>query len=366
MSGLVARAVGWRHGVVADLGPVPATFADPPIANWGAATHPLAGGASAGGAGRDDDLARAAAVGEAVERYTASTAPLPVVEPAPGDEVVAFDPGYHGTGPLSEAYSALDNRLVLVPVSLLTLDPARSSAATSNGLAADPSPRRALLRAVQELVERDALVTTWLHGVAARMVDAGPPAVLDLTPAWSPHPVAAVAGTLPLRGRPRHSLGLACRARWADAVDKAWLEWAQGCVFAGLAGLAEPAAVPDVPTTFDEHAAYYTAHPDQWDCLPLWGGPRVDPPPDAADPSLAGLVAALARGGVDVYYRDLTTVDAAHIGLRVVRALSPQLVPIHADHRRPFLGGTVRDLSRRYPWARAGAVFPNPAPHPLG
>ena len=51
----------------------------------------------------------------------------------------------------------------------------------------------------------------------------------------------------------------------------------------------------------------------------------------------------------------------------VCGALSPDLAPIGCDHRRPFLGGTVADVRRRYPWAGGGDLcFPNPHPHPLG
>jgi ribosomal protein S12 methylthiotransferase accessory factor len=173
-----------------------------------------------------------------------------------------------------------------------------------------------------------------------------------------------------VRGRPRLSLGLACRARWEDAVEKAWLEWAQGTVFAGTPSPA-PLDAPDDCADFDAHARWYTAHPEQWNGLPLWNGPRTGPPPDAEitgrpDSELAHLGAALADAGIEVFFRELTTVDAACVGLRVVRALAPQLVPIHGHHRWPHLGGTAADLAWRYPGLGAASHFPNPAPHPLG
>jgi ribosomal protein S12 methylthiotransferase accessory factor len=355
MTALAQRAIGWRHGVVADAGPVPATLADPPIANWGATSAPLAGGSSAGAAAfaGDDDLARTAAVAEAVERYAASVCAA-------------------GT-----AYRLADNQPVAGFDDVLSL---RAPGATSSGLAADPSPLRALLRAAQELIERDALMTTWLHGVAARRVDlpdallepvlrlAGTATAFNLTPAYSPHPVAAVAGCIPRRGRPRLSMGLACRSRWDDALAKAWLEWAQGVVFAGMrADEIGPLSPKDV-TDFDRHAVYYTVNPEQWDGLPLFGGPRTDRPPDA---EVVGAptdeLHALAHCGVELLYRDLTTVDAAHIGLRVVRVVAPDLTPIHADHNHPALNARSHDLHWRYPWATPTATsFPNPMPHPLG
>ena len=371
---LVERAVGWRHGVVADVAPVPRTLADAAVSNWSAEVRPLSGESPAGGVSVE------AAVGEAVERYAAGIALLPAVSPG-GDALgiecftlhseeqrrawgFPFGVAYDRPGPFTEVYSAVDNRPVAVPMSLVTLDPARTALATSSGLAADPSPVRALLRAVQELVERDAFMSVWLHSLGpGRVWQRDDVACFDITPAWSPHPVAAVAGCLPLRGRARLSLGLACRATWAEAEAKAYSEWAQGVVFAGMwQGWFEA----DEVVSFDRHAAYYTVHPDRWAGLPWWRGPWASAPRDAADGSLRGLVSALAEGGVRVFYRDLTTVDAAAVGLRVVRALSPDLTPIHGHHAWPFLGGTTSDVGRRFPGAAGAGLFPNPNPHPLG
>lgn len=401
------RAVGWRHGLVAGVAAVPTTMADMDVANWSATLRPTETGSGAGGVAFDTASARDAALAEAVERYAAVRCPLAEVRAADGVEVVGLDRftlhapwqvdrvgfphavSYRRPGPLTAAYSLVDNRRLAVPAALLTLDPARTTLTTSSGLAADRSPLRALLRAVQELIERDALMVTWLHGVGARrvalpdhlatpvLVAGGEVTAFDLTPAYSPHPVAAVAGNLPRRGRPRLSLGLACRGRWEDAVTKAWLEWTQGTVFAGLAllgtgggGVRRRATTSEV-TDFDRHAVFYTEHPERWSALPLWDGPTVARPADAPvtgrpGDELAALALALEAAGVAVLYRDLTTVDAAQVGLRVVRALAPGLVPIHGDHNWPHLGGTAGDLTSRYPWARPGSAFPNPAPHPLG
>lgn len=379
MTTLVERAVGWRHGVVADVGRVPTALSDVALPNWSAEVRPMTGESPAGG------MSVEAAIGEAVERYCAAMCPLPAVSTAGADVLpldcftlhsasqrrargFPFANAYAAPGPFTTVYSALDNRPWAAPVSLVTLDPARTMLATSSGLAADPSPVRALLRAVQELVERDAFMSAWLHSLGpGRVAQEDDVAWFDITPAYSPHPVAAVAGCLPQRGRPRLSLGLACRSRWDDAAEKAHAEWAQGVLFAGLyRGWFD---VEDV-TDFDRHAAYYTLHPDRWGGLPWWQGPVAATAPDAAvvgSPAseLRHLVETLAGNGVRVFYRDLTTVDAAAIGLRVVRALSPDLTPIHGDHRWPFLGGATPDVQRRFPGVRA-TRFPNPNPHPLG
>ncbi|HVK20856.1 MAG TPA: hypothetical protein VM677_05800 [Actinokineospora sp.] len=105
---------------------------------------------------------------------------------------------------------------------------------------------------------------------------------------------------------------------------------------------------------------------DEWADLPLWRGPAGDPPADAADPTLSALVDALTDADVRLAYRDLTTPELAAVGLHCVRALSPDLTPLHPDHRWPHLGGRAAELSWRYPHLSPHTAFPSPHPHPLG
>jgi ribosomal protein S12 methylthiotransferase accessory factor len=277
-----------------------------------------------------------------------------------------------------------DGRTTWVPAALVGLRGELGGPATSSGLAAGFSLATALLRAAQELVERDALMATWLHEVPGRRV-AGPciPAEVtlpdgsqldsfDLTPAYSPHPVCLVAATIPLMGRPRIGVGAACRSTWADAAGKALLEALQSVVFAGEHLARHPelwGMDAGSCQTFEHHAVYYTANPERWSELPLLAGAAADPPPGArrSDPDdLRALVSALSGGGIDLLYRELTTADLWQIGLRVVRVLSPALLAIHHDHRFPHLGGTAADLAMRYPSAEPTGRFPSPNPHPLG
>ncbi|GAA0633732.1 hypothetical protein GCM10010174_63880 [Kutzneria viridogrisea] len=366
---LLERAVGWRQGVVRQLHEVPTTPADVPVGNWAAISdYGTSGGAGSGG--------RLAALAEALERHAAASCPLESQTPPAGAEVWDFS---LRTKDYTQVWTLPGNEPVWVPTGLVGLSPEFGMQATSSGLAAAPSTEHALLRALQELVERDAFTVTWLHGVAARRVETpeelarpvaelgGEITVFDLTPAYSPHPVAAVAGTLPIAGRPRPTLGLACRGDWGEAVRKAWLEWCQGTVFVSVwsAEHAELALSPEQVTDFERHAGYYWSHLDQWRRLPLWGGPLVTPSPSCRD-DLTTLVSTLDANGVRAAYRELTTPELSALGLRAVRVLSPDLTPLHSDHRRPWLGGRTGDLMWRYPWARTARVYPNPNPHPLG
>lgn len=363
---------------------------------------------ASGGVGRDEEDARLAAIGEAIERYCAAIIPLPLklrADVPAGERVDAAewhlftdaqrrDPEFPFAGiysedcPLTNVFDLEDNREVWVPHPFVALrDDYQTGIPTSSGLAAGPSALGALLRAIQELIERDALMITWLHSVPGRAIVLpsrlrdevaplhGDVRAFDLTPAYSPFPVIAVAGGIPRRGRWRYSLGVACRETWRDALEKAYLEWNQGVLFAGIygrhadtSGIDDPAAV----RTFDEHAIYYTLHPERWGGLPLFANRdeihEVSVPgrPLGTDEALGVIRAALGAHSIRLYYRDLTTVDADQLGVSVVRATSPDLASIFAHQRWPLLGGLDDLLPSRYPWAPTGLPFPNPVPHPLG
>jgi ribosomal protein S12 methylthiotransferase accessory factor len=403
-------ATGSRHPMVAPPMVVPPSAADPAgVYHASVASDADPTRSAGGGASRDRTGAAAAAVAEALERWAAGTASVPLRRASSvaaerrirlaewsvhdRSQRHADDFPYTAAYPedewLTEVYDLATNQPCWVPAALVTLSADFGALSTSSGLAADPSVIKALLRATQELVERDAYVVTWLHQLGGREVDT-PDLVhavaphgrrvraFDLTQDFSPHPVAAVTGTVPLAGAPRHCIGLACRATWSEAVDKAYLEMLQGTVFAGhhLATHPELRALPAAQVTgFDEHAVYYTANPSRWEDTPLLRAARRAPAPaDArcatADPAaqLHELVTALGTAGVRLLYRELTPVDCNQVGLRVVRVVSPDLAPLHHDHRWPFLGGRTAGAGWRYADAstRAAGSFPSPHPHALG
>lgn len=363
---------------------------------------------ASGGVGRVEEDARLAAIGESVERYCAAIIPLPLRfrDDVPSGECVdaaewhlftdaqRADPAFPFAGiysdecPFTNAFSLQDNSEVWIPHPFVALrDDFQTGVPTSSGLAAGPTALQALLRAIQELIERDALMVTWLHSLPGRAI-ALPPELtaevaplhgdvraFDLTPAYSPFPVIAVAGGIPQRGKWRYSLGVACRETWEAALEKAYLEWNQGVLFAGIYGKHADTSGIDNPRTvrtFDEHAMFYTLHPDRWPGLPFLA--RRDETHEVSVPgrpmstasALRAVRNALRAHRIRVYYRDLTTIDADQLGVGVVRATSPDLAAIFAHQEWPLLGGLEGALASRYPWAPAGLPFPNPMPHPLG
>ena len=314
---------------------------------------------------------------------------------------------------------------VWVPQELVGLGPREGAArmpSTSSGLAAHRDsvhgPWLALLRAAQELLERDAFAVTWLHGLGGRELPVparwaeraqalgGTLRAFDLTQAWNPHPVIAMMGGAPMEGAPRWVLGLACRATLDAALEKAALEWAQSLAFAGFMLRERAHELPRQAADlrgFDQHAAFYSLRPELWADLPLLAHARpvqlsggqgytaadqqklavslntadeltsATPMQDALDAELRsakaqlrGLSQQLQCAGIELLYRELSTRDVAATGLRVMRVASPQLAQLHADERAPFLGGRTGDWRWRYPQGEPHGFFPNPMPHPLG
>lgn len=363
---------------------------------------------AAGGIGLDIETAKLAAIGEAIERYCAAMVRLPLKPRSLLDKSkyisadqwclftadqrsnpdFPFNNIYDDTCMFTNAYDFQTNAEVWVPHPFIALrDDFQTGVPTSSGLAAGPTAYFALLRAIQELIERDSLMTSWLHSVpgkAIKVPDAytqkvqslhGEIWAFDLTPAYSPFPVIAVAGGIPKRGKWRYSLGVACRETWESALDKAYLEWNQGVLFAGIYDRFVDTASINDPfklKSFDEHAIYYTLHPHQWHNLPLFSnrttlhevskkGKHV-----STEQALIAAKNAFAHHKIRMYYRELTTIDADQLGVRVIRATSPDLASIFAHQEWPLVGNLHHKLKSRYPWAPDGLVFPNLMPHPLG
>lgn len=359
---------------------------------------------------RSKDKAIIGAIGEAMERYSAAVTefPLKQLREIEGENYLSYndfalfyeeqynnplfkwkrpdlDAAYFG-----EVHSLYDNAKVWIPQELIGLGIKKGSAmvpSTSTGLAAHPSPLKAILLALQELLERDALTVYWMNSLGGREIDldssyinpvmakGGCVHCFDITQAWNPHPVIAVCGYLPQRGKKRISMGVACRETQTLAIEKAYAEWIQGAIFAGYYDVYHPGLdLSDITKVadFDEHGVYYTLYPEKWEQVPLLAKRQphtASPKPDTVAVTaeiLEALLESLKEQNIRLFYRDLTIADLRQIGVKVVRVASPELSLIHGDEQSPFLGGRTDDVAWRYPELVSHAQFPNPYPHPLG
>jgi ribosomal protein S12 methylthiotransferase accessory factor len=193
-------------------------------------------------------------------------------------------------------------------------------------------------------------------------------------------PTALALLSYPYMGRTIHTLGAATRLDLESACRKAFSEAAND--YARLVSELDALGgrwthredFSDI-TDFRRHSLLYT-DPTMQHCLEFLTGSEetrtlaTRPRPDlrSAREKLDSVVARLRQHFEEIVAIDLTTAEFEDLGVSVVKAIVPGAVPLHSDHRAPFLGH-----SRLYSApARLGyRAFPstaaelNPLPHPF-
>ncbi|MCU1350047.1 MAG: hypothetical protein JWO56_3077 [Acidobacteria bacterium] len=254
---------------------------------------------------------------------------------------------------------------------------------SSNGLAAGADEDDAAVRALFELIERDAFMLTWLCQLPARRI------VLDET--LEPG-IREVVRTLAQRGAevelylldgtdldvpavmclalgdskrwPAVSVALSCHLDPRVAVKKAILE--QGHVGPYLTRkIAETTKLPQTPAevlTLDDHAAYYFS-PEKLPVFDFIRRSEKEPValrdlPVIDDVSIAAVAARLDQAGVKVAVVDVTSPDLRGSPFRVARAIGLDVQPIHFGER-------FRRLMSLRLLKHSGGRPLNPHPHPL-
>jgi len=379
-------------------------------AAWCESAHPrvLVGG----GSGRTAREARAAALGEALERYSASL-PDPerlVLASARELGARAVDPGrfalfserqYRSAGfPYArfdretrlawvDGVSLPGGEPALLPAQLVHLagfdDEPPLCRTTSSGLACHTDVASATLGALLEALERDAFMLTWkarlswplLEWSGNEELDAFERASLrptglhwraiDLSAIWGVPIVAAV-----VRGGETLGVGAAAATAVERATTKALDEamrvrtWAQAL---RRSGVAAPAA--DAVEELDDHVRFYSdpVNAPRVEFLDRCRTRRrVERVPSVSAPPIEAICRRLARRGVTAYAVDVTSPDVAEAGLRVVRVIAPELCQLDVEHRARLHGGRrVYEEPRRL--RRADRILAeddlNPDPHPF-
>ncbi|PWW57033.1 YcaO-like family protein [Actinokineospora spheciospongiae] len=350
------------------------------------------------GNGTTRRAALVAAVGEAVERYSASLPDpdrlvwarpadldgevldpreFPLYEPeqyaTPGFGHVPFDrrvdhPWVRGTWlttgapvwvPAVFAYLAL----TVLPEHLICQG-------TSNGLAAGTDADSAATRATLELVERDAMMAAWLTGARGRFVDLddtldpdlratldalqgmGPSVEVHLLPTSTYGTTAVALAIGDGRRWPGVSLGLGTDRSPRTAIRRAVLELAQTAPHLARVLREGHHPVPGRPRGVREvldHAAYYfpVERIAAFDRLRCGGTTTLAALPEPTFPTTRDdLATTLANKDIRVALVDVTSADVATGPFRVVRAVSPDLQPTSHGH------GNDRSLVARLRHAR--------------
>lgn len=235
----------------------------------------------------------------------------------------------------------------------------------STGLSAAWRLEDACLSGLLELIERDAFAITWMNRLSCPVVVPQEGSTLAQRVAAVEAdglsrvtfidistdigiPVVCCVLQRPACGRPMVTVGLSCKIDYATACDKALCEAISDHERLRVA-LDDRRAEPWSPTAdfsnvvdFEWHGRVYTdpAHQPQLDFL-LGSGEVVEVDGEFRTGQPGDLVDALRQVEPkvsDVIIVDLTTRDMHELGVTVVKVFAPELVPLNADHRYPYLG----------------------------
>jgi ribosomal protein S12 methylthiotransferase accessory factor len=424
--------VSERTGIVATCGAVVEDPADPErpyfyvarLSNYAFKSGPHTSEMTSGkGATRDD--AFVGALGEALERYSASIwkqeevvhcrrSELPADALDPRGLVLYADEQYRDLRyvPYSEnavigwirGYSLGRGAPIYVPALAVFMNyVARRReehifSGTSSGLALAPSLIEAILGGAWEVIERDAYMIAWFNRLSCRAIafdDHPDPAIADVTellrrrgvdvrlfqlPTDRPcHVMLALALTDQV-GEPAAIVGLGSHPDPALAAQKAILELGQ--IRPGLRRRLRDAGERQRlahllgtrrPQVLMDHALLYAAR----EMLPaldflLKARPTamkwdVAHPPAAAD-QLHRLMKSLTDDGTDLIYVNLTPPELERRGLFTTRVIIPGSQPIDfGDGQRRFGGARLYDLPVKLGFARQRPFIQdlNPDPHPM-
>jgi ribosomal protein S12 methylthiotransferase accessory factor len=403
----------------------------PYLASAMLASHRLLAGASredraCGGKGLARADARRAALGEAVERYSAASRyPGSIVYGRRAEvggisldprALVLYAPEQYAELPYAPyteasrlgwvpARSLVSGERVLVPaIGVLYGYQAASPEellcpTTSNGLACGGTLADAVLAAAYEVLERDAFLITWMNRLPAQRIDArshpdhgiaglcrsyqrrGVELRLYRLAADHPCHVLLALAVEPAGDGPAAAVGLGADLDVALAARKAVLEVGQ--VRSTLAAAVRTAqgreridrlvADPRAVATMEDHGLRYADRRtlDAFDFLE--GGPptTIDwtaPAPASTPERLRRLVDHFRSTGGDLLYVNRTPADMAALGLHTVRVFVPGFQPIHFGASEPRLGGErLYELPCRLGFAPAPTASDglNPDPHPF-
>lgn len=346
------------------------------------------------GAHPDPLQARAAAIGEALERYSGLYIPTERLRlttaralgraAVPPSHFALFHPAQHADPKFPfvpftddtethfvEGVSLVDGQRAYLPAQLVFMCPPRAATgqigyATSSGLACAATFAEATLAALLELVERDAVMLAWRCRLSLPLLEwDGDAASEELERRY--FRIAGLSYTVldgsgffdvpvaigVLRGAPSSGAALAVGAGSAARPRDAWLKALSECFGVRSWLIVQSVLHPDRPPrsadaveTFDDHMLFYASdeHAELARFLDASSErARLEDIPglEGSTPreQIEGLVSRLARRRVGTYAIDVTAPDIRELGLTVVRVVAPELIQLDVLHRARYLGG---------------------------
>lgn len=403
-------------GVFSDIRRVPLRHFDPTIFAFGATLardSRLAAAMEVGGAGWTEAAARAACVGEGFERFRCSPTPSDALikssfsawevdEPAvdPARWILFANAQYESSDFPFRAFSPdlvcnwaccrnlSSGKPIWVPVDFLFLRVPESLNARicpqySTGLSTAPTIQLAVLRGLQECIERDAITGAWWRHY--RLIELPTETVLQKINERTPRiqferpnlryrfykvetPFSTNVSIATLQGEdmegPLFSIGSACREDLVSSLDKSLLEAIQGRLYVRVLRerLTKSSLVNKPPQNFAEHALFYSLNYNDLDrtvlTCPETSDLHFDNPIEAETlPILADRLGA----SKPILWRLVGHPWVKDMGKEaiVVRVVVPGLQPLHGQHTLPHLGGAVWGTRNLQDY---GLIPPHPFP----
>jgi ribosomal protein S12 methylthiotransferase accessory factor len=259
---------------------------------------------------------------------------------------------------------------------LFSKDTHRFAPAISTGLACGRFGDPVLLRGLQEVIERDAIVGAWWNrypleewepNTVCRSLQAEiesrvmrPNLTYRFYRVTSPFSSNVTIVTLEGEDREGYcfSVGSACRETLAASWTKSILEAVHGRFFVRYM-LSIGERHDHLPRTFAEHALYYSLHPEKVEQTVL-RRPCKPPSRISSEPETVRYLSDRLGKDRPVLFRVMTPPGIAQefSDWHVLKVVVPGLQPLHGTHEFPHLGGEL--------WKPRGlADWQSMPPHPI-
>ncbi len=266
---------------------------------------------------------------------------------------------------------------------------------TSNGLASGPTAHEAVLNALNEVLERDAMLVSWLNQLPGRphaaadhpdedvrtlnTLYARRGVELALVQLPSDTPVSVFMGIAFQRegSGPYATVGLGAHIQPSIAARQAALEVGQvrpslrrRARLLNPERIEELAASPQLVASLEDHALLYTHHSTANAFTFLFGERatwQTGPEMDSAE-TLAHLIEHFRARDQDVLYFDLTPPDMRALGVYTARVVLPGYQPIWFGREERRLGGQrIFEFALNQGFREQAVTLDefNPMPHPI-
>lgn len=373
--GVLKQIINSRFGIISEISEIRHSSSEPQYYNF-IAKSCLTGfdsGQNLIGAGMGETRSKAlwSAVGEVIERYCAIELPAQMMSTNQNIERVnlskwplfseeqyssASFPFVPASSVMSDDIKWVEAKCIksgaiklvpaqMVPLSYKTGDEKVLTYTTSSGLACDPSLDTAILKAILELVERDAFMIVWNNRYSPPRLAWEENTILyshfekhfprnislesyDLTEISEIPTVLSILKSSSCE----YAIGLGANLNYDMAWRSSVREAAQSYIVMDRAKAANLS--PNMVETFEDHMRYYIGRTEEMAFL--FSNTSTKSIQKGVNLNYEQMLDRLPG---EIFSVDMTHEDISNMGLKVIRVLSDSLHPLDCRHDWRFLGG---------------------------